>query len=212
MSNSVPRVSPLFVTSHELALEGSYYTAKNPTAGTGLATIAAATAIDDAKPFAMIKGPTTAGKVFVVDYVRLVCTAPGTAGTALRAIWHIDDTKADPTGGTTLVLNNLRQDVANNQVETKIFAGPLTATAASGNVSELVAPLLKSSIPAANDVYLMKFGGSDQGVSTAATIVYYGGPPLIVPANKIATLHLLLPSQSAASSYEIEIGGAERVG
>jgi hypothetical protein len=206
----VARVSPLFVTAHELANEGSYWSAKNPTPGTGLATIAAATTIDDTKPFAMIKGPTTSGKVFFVDYVRLVCTAPGTAGTSLRAAWHIDDTKADPTGGTQLTLNNLRQDIPNNLVETKIFAGPLAAAAASGNVRELVAPLLKSSIPAVNDIYLMKFGGSDQGVPTAATLVYYGGPALIVPANKIATLHLMLPSQSAASSYEIEIGGSER--
>jgi hypothetical protein len=207
---NVPRVSPLFVSSHELANEASYWIGKNPTAGTGLATAATAIAVDHTKPFALIKGPTTAGKTFFLDYVRLVCTAAGTAGTSLRAFWHIDDTKADPTGGSALVLNNLRQDISNALVETKIWAGALAAAAASGNVRELVAPLLKSTIPAANDVYLMKFGGSDQGVSTAATIVYYGGPPLVVPANKIATLMLVLPSQSAASSYEIEIGGSER--
>lgn len=210
MTQAVPRVSPLFVTSHEQALDASYWTAKNPTAGTGLATAAAAIAVDHTKPWALIKGPTTAGRFFLVDYVRLVCTAPGTGGTSLRAFWHIDDTKADPTGGTQLTLNNLRMEVANNTVETKIFAGTLTAAAASGNVRELVAPLLKNAIPAIADSYLMKFGGADQGVSNGATIVYYGGPPLIVPANKIATLMLVLPAQSAASSYEIEVGGSER--
>lgn len=209
MTQLVPRVSPLFVTSHELATEGTYYTAKNVTAGTGLATAAAPIAVDHTKPWALIKGPTTAGKAFFLDYVRIVCTAPGTAGASLRAFWHVDDTKADPTGGAQLVLNNVRQDIP-NQAETKIFAGALTAAAASGNIREIVAPLLKSTIPAAGDVYLMKFGGSDQGVSTAATIVYYGGPPMIVPTNKIATLQLILPSQSAASSYEIELGGSER--
>jgi hypothetical protein len=209
MSTSVPRFSPLLVTSHELANEGSYFTAKNATAGTGLATAAAAIAVDHTKPFALVKGPTTPGKVLLLDYVRLVCTAPGTAGTSLRAFWHIDDTKADPTGGSTLTLNNIRMDVP-NAFESKIFAGPLAAAAASGSIREIVAPLLKNAIPAAADVYLMKFGGSDMGMSTGATLVYYGGPPLIVPAGKIATLQLVLPSQSAASSYEIEIGGSER--
>lgn len=206
----VPRVSPLFVTSHELANEGSFWVGKNATAGTGLATAAAPTAVDHTKPWALIKGPTTPGKAFFVDYTRLVATAAGTGGTSLRAFWHIDDTKADPSGGAQLTLNNIRQDIPNNLVETKIFAGALTAAAASGNVRELVAPLLKSSIPAANDIYLMKFGGSDMGLGASATLVYYGGPPLIVPYNKIATLQLILPSQSAASSYEIEIGGSER--
>jgi hypothetical protein len=209
MSTSVSRVSPLFVTSHELALEASYFTAKNATAGTGLATAAAAIAVDHTKPFALFKGPTTAGRTLCLDYVRLVNTAPGTAGASLRAFWHIDDTKADPTGGATLTLNNVRMDVA-NAFESKIFAGPLSAAAASGNIREVVAPLLKNAIPAIADVYLMKFGGADMGMSTGATLVYYGGPPLIVPAGKIATLQLVLPSQSAASSYEIEIGGCER--
>lgn len=196
-------------TSHALAAMGAYLVAKNPTPGTGLATIAAPTSISDTAPYAMIKGPTTAGKKFNLDYIRLVCTAAGTAGTALRAAIHADVTKADPTGGTTLTPNLTSQEAANTSIESKFFAGPLTAAAASGGVREIVAPLLKSAIPAANDVYLLKFGGSDMGISVSATLVYYGGPPLVVPAGYIATLHLLLPSQSAASSYEIEIGGWE---
>ena len=204
-----PPVEILSATSHLLALEGSYCVAKNPTAATGLATIAAPTTISDTSPFLMIKGPTTVGKRFFADYLRLNCTAPGTAGTKVYAVVHIDDTKADPTGGTQLALNFVNQQIT-NAAESKVFAGPLVAAAASGNVRELVAPLLKNAIPAAGDVYLLKFGGVDQGVSTGATLVYYGGPPLIVPDNKIATVHLLIPSQSAASSYEVELGGWER--
>ena len=204
-----PPVEILSGTSHVLALEGSYYVAKNPTAATGLATIAAPTTISDTSPFVMIKGPTTVGKRFFLDYLRLTCTAPGTGATKLYAVVHIDDTKADPTGGTQLVLNCVNQQIA-NAAESKIFAGPLVAAAASGNVRELIATLLKNAIPAAGDTYLMKFGGIDQGVSTGATLAYYGGPPLIVPDNKIATVHLLLPSQTVAGAYEIEMGGWER--
>lgn len=204
-----PIIQNFDASNEELAAAGLYFTAKNPTVGAGLATIAAPTTISDLTPFAMIKGPTTPGKAFWVDYIKLICTAPGTGGTKLYGVIHTDATKADPTGGTQLVLHNTNQ-LSTNVAETKIFAGPLSAAASSGAVQELVAPLLKNAIPAIADVYMMKFGGSDLGVSASAAIVYYGGPPLVVPANEIATLHLLIPGQTAASSYEIEIGGSER--
>ncbi len=209
MGQSLTRVAIVNGTNHELAADGSYWIAKNPTPGTGLATIAAPITVADTAPFAMIKGPTTLGKKFWVDYLRLTCTAPGTAGTSLRLAIHTDATKADPTGGTTLVPANVNQEIT-TAIESKFFAGPLTAAAASGAVRELVAPLLKGAIPAIGDVYLFKFGGVDQGVSTTASIVYYGGPPIVVPANQICTFHLLLLAQSAASNYEVEFGGWER--
>jgi hypothetical protein len=206
---NVPRISLLTGTNHELADEGSYFTAKNPVAGTGLATIATPTTISDTAPFGVIKGPTTAGKKFRLAYLRLVCTVAGTAGASLRLAIHTDVTKADPTGGTTLVPTNCNQDVPNT-IESTFFFGPLAAAAASGAVRELVAPLIKNAIPAPGDIYEFSFGGVDRGISTSAGFVYYGGPPVVIPAGKLASFHLLLPSQSAASSYEVELGGWER--
>lgn len=210
MAQQVQRRVPLHAMNHELAEEGSYFVAKNPTFGTGLATAAAPTALDDLHPFFLAKGPTTAGKRQRWDYLKIVCTAPGTGGTSLRAVIRIDPTtKADPTGGSQLTLQCPNADVAPT-FESKIFAGPLVAAAASGSVREIVAPLLKNAIPAVGDVYLMKFGGVDQGVSTSAGLVYCGAPAIILGVGQIATVQLILPAQSAASSYEVEIGGWER--
>lgn len=212
----VPRMSILSGTNHELAADGSYFVAKNPTFGTGLATAAAPTVLDDLHPFLLAKGPTTAGKRQWWDYLKLTCTAPGTLGASLRAVIRVDPTtKADPTGGTALTLRSPNVDTCSpvgvaQAFESKIFAGPLVAVAGSGNLYELVAPLLKNSIPGVGDVYLLKFGGADQGVSTAAGLVYVGLPPIILGVLQIATVQLVLPSQTAASSYEVELGGWER--
>jgi hypothetical protein len=210
MAQVIQRRAIMSGTNHELAEDGSYFVAKNPTFGTGLATAAAPTALDDLHPFLLAKGPTTPGKRQRWDYLRIVCTAPGTAGTAIRALVRIDPvTKADPTGGTQLTLVSPNTDTP-SVFESKVFAGPLVAAAASGSVRELVAPLLKNAIPAIGDVYLLKFGCADQGVSTSAGLVYYGGPPIILGVGQIAAVQLILPSQSAASSYEVELGGWEK--
>lgn len=210
MGQVVTRFSPLLNTNHELADEGSYFVAKNPTFGTGLNTIATPTAYDGTKPWLLAKGPTTAGKRQRWDYLRLTCTNGGTAGAALRVVITIDPaTKADPTGGTTLSPLCPNSD-ALTTFESKFFAGTLTAAADGGSIRQIVAPLIKNALPVAGDVYLLKFGGADQGVSTTAGIVYYGGPPIIVGVGAVAQVQLILPSQSALSSYEVELGGWER--
>lgn len=205
-----PIVEILSATNHVLADAGSYFVAKNPTMDTGIATIAAPTAYDGTKPWLLIKGPTTPGKKTRLDYLRLRCTAIGTAGAKLFAVIVVDPTtKADPTGGTALALNCTNAGAAPT-FESKIFAGANVAAADSGSARTVTASFLKGAIPALNDVYLLKFGGVDQGVSTTASLVYYGGPPLVIPSGSIAQISLILPSQTAASSYELELGGWER--
>jgi hypothetical protein len=206
MAQAIPRISLLSGTNHELADEGSYFVAKNATFGTGLATAAAPIALDDLHPFILIKGPTTPGKRLRLDYLRFVCSAPGTAGAALRAVIRIDPvTKADPTGGSQLALVCPNSD-ASPTFESKIFAGPLVAVAGSGGIREVVAPLIKNAIPAIGDVYLLKFGGGDQGIGSAASLVYYGGPPIIVGQNQIRDG----PTHPAVAERRVELRARNR--
>lgn len=200
------RVAILSSTSHELAEEGAYFTAKNPVAGTGLATIAALTTLADASPFAVVK---SGAKSVLFDYLRLTCTAAGLGGTALRFAVRTDGTKADPTGGTALGPVNVNQYSTAPAVATA-FAGPLAAVAASGAIREPMAVLLKNAIPAVGDSFLIKFGAGDMGVSADASRVYVGAPPIMIGANQLAAFHIWLPGQTAASSYELEIGLWER--
>ena len=204
-----PIVQILSATNHGLSEAGAYFVATNPTLDTGIATIAAPTAYDGTKPWLIIKGPTTAGKKLRLDALRLRCTAAGTAGAKIFAVVTVDPiTKADPTGGTALTLNCPNAG-ASPAFESKIWAGTNAAAADSGSVRRVVAPCLKNAIPAVNDVYLLKFGGSDMGISTTATLVYYGGPPIMIGADGVAQVDLVIPSQSAPSSYELEVSGWE---
>jgi hypothetical protein len=202
----------LHAKNYGLADEGSYFVTRNPTPGTGLATIAALTAIVDTSPFIVIANdaPPESNKRLYIDYIRLICTAPGTAGTSLRYDVKVDKGSRYTSGSTlTSLPQNVNIDSGDGPVA-KIFAGPLVAPAASVASRLLYGGLFKAAIPAANDVYQLNFGGSDHNSGALATFVTYNHGPLIIGPGMCALLHLWLPSQSAASSYEIEIGHAER--
>lgn len=207
MAQQLSRISVLSPTNHELAEEGSYFTAKNPAAGTGLATIAALTTLADVSPFALVKSGAT--KPVRLDFMRLVCTAAGTGGTELRFAVRTDATKADPTGGTALARVNVNQG-STAAADATMFAGALAAVAASGTMREPMAVLLKSAIPAVGDTFLIKFGCADMGVGSSAGTVYIGAPPIIIGASQLAAFHIWLPGQALASSFEITLGFWER--
>lgn len=192
-------------SNHGLAQEGRYFTAKSA-AGTGLATIAAQATLADTAPYVVLK---SGAKRVWLDYLRLQATAAGTGGTALRFAVRTDATKADPTGGSALTPNNVNQESAAAAGST-VFAGALTAVAATGAKRELTSALLKNAIPAVGDTYLIKFGGADLGISTSASLVYLGAPPIILGPTQWCAFHIWLPSQTLASSYEIELGFVER--
>lgn len=201
-----------------LADEGSYFLVANLTPGTGLATIATPTAFVATSPFLIIQNNEPAGgKSIVLDFIKLVCTAPGTAGTALHATSVIDLVNSRYSSGATLIVNatgptggqlsNPKSGVGGSTTVVAV-AGPLVATAASLQ-ARLLEPdmILKAAIPAVNDQYVIKFGGTDLPPSAVGLI---GHAPVVIDPGHAFLLHLWLPSQSAASSYELSIGGWQR--
>ena len=66
------------------------------------------------------------------------------------------------------------------------------------------------------DTYVINFGGLGSGVGglipsgTAIAQQSFDVAPVIIGPNQWAALHIWLPSQSAASSYEFELGYFER--
>src|SRR5437867_606056 len=96
---------------HALADEGSYFIANN--AGAGIASAAAPTAFSDTAPMATIQNTDTAGnqngKRIHLDYIRILQTAVGTAGTDLRLRGILDYTA--PSGGTLLTTLSPNSDV-----------------------------------------------------------------------------------------------------
>jgi hypothetical protein len=219
---------PLWNKSHKLAKEGSYFVVTNPTPGTGLATIATLTSLVDTSPFAIIQNNNPGSPMnqpFIdLDYIKLTCTAPGTAGTAL--LWAIKTDIVNRytsggsqlTGGVNVGLGALSPNTTGrNTSNANITAGALVAATPTSNSVRLFGHgYFRSVIPVVGDSYLINFGSGDMQVggqpkngSAPSDFVAPHAPVTIGPGHA-AYLHIWLPSQSAASSFEIEIGYAER--
>ena len=212
----------LATKSTTFAKDGQYFVGTSPTPGTGIASLTAPTTFDDTKPFILLNNG-DATKTLTLDYIRLQCTAPGTGGTALNWGVKTDVLNAlrytsggsDSAAATMLIKNvNMGSSVASSA---RLLAGAIVAIA-SGTGSRLLGHgLLRTVIPVIGDTYLFTFGGDvGAGVSSSivagtavATTCNVMGPCILAPGQWMA-FHLWLPGpQSAASSYEIEIGWVE---
>lgn len=211
-------VTPLWNTQHGLADEGSYFVSTNPAPGTGLATIAAPTTLADTSPFILLfNGHKPGGKRAYIDFCKLICTAPGTAGTALHAAVKVDGQNPlrYTSGGSVITPVNVNMDdqtVSGLQV----WAGAIVATAASVAVRLVDHAILRPVIPVIGDTYYLNFGGAENMVGslapagTAVAQQSFNMPPAVIGPQQWAAIHLWLPSQSAASSYEFALAHIER--
>lgn len=211
-------VSVLTPKHYALADEGSYFVTTNPTVGTGLPTIAAPTTFVATSPFLLVynAAPAASGKRIYLDYLRLICTAPGTGGTALHLAVTVDVARTDKwtSGGSLLVPVNPNMD-SDLAAIARVYAGALLAAAAPQARLLGHAPL-RTAIPVINDVYCVNFGGheytGDSVLVSGAAIAqrYIPHPPVIIGPQQWAAVNLWLPAQSVASSFEVELGHWER--
>jgi len=208
-------VAPIGAGRTNVCDEGSYFVVTNPTPGTGLATIATLTALADTSPFFMlINNASAGGKRVYMDYIKLLVTDAGTAGASLHYNVKIDNGVGRYTSGSALTSTpqncNMDSSVATGCLA---YGGPLVAAAATAAARLLGGGLFKVSIPVVGDNYILTFGcpasGVGQGVATIANAVLNHAPVVIGPQQSFF-FHIWLPSQSAASSYEIEVGWWER--
>lgn len=202
--------------SSTLATDGQYFLARSPTPGTGIASLAAPTAFDDTKPFLMIQNahPT---KVLTLDYIKLTCTAAGTGGSAIHYGHKVDGVNSAryTSGGSVLtpVCPNMNQGALSSAL---IYCGAIVAAAASAAARLLGHSVMRPVIPVIGDTYLFTFDGTfgaglgAQAVAgTAVANVIVPSAPILIGPTQWYALHIWLPSQSNASSYEVELGYVE---
>jgi hypothetical protein len=226
--NPRPRTSPFGESysvvadhkpAHILADEGSYFVTTNPTPGTGLATIAAQASLADTAPFVLVGNGAAAssGVRIYFDYLKLIATAAGTAGTSIRFAAKIDTqpyASRFTSGGSALTPNNVNMDQQSSSVAS-VRAGAIVAAAGAGPLL-LSNILLRPVIPVAADTYLIDFGGTDRALNslapagTAIANCVMPHVPVVIGPGQCAAFHIWLPSQSAASSYEVELAWYER--
>ena len=210
-SLNIPLLTPL----HGVSDEGSYYVLTNPTPGTGIATLAAPTAWVATSPYILVKNNDVAGgRRVYFHYIKLICTNAGTGGASLHYDVYVDSTNRYTSGNGLATTSpiNVNMDSSNSSV-TQCYAGPLVATAASASVRRLGGGVFKTGIPVVGDTYALYFGCDSVAVGSAvATInnVAFNHPPVIIGPQSCMLFYLWLPSQSGATSYEIEMGMWER--
>ena len=210
-------VMPVATGVVNLCEEGSYFTVINPTPGTGLATVGSTgcQSLSDLVTFFMlINNDVVGGKNLYLDYLKLICTVAGTAGASLHYTTKIDNGVGRYSSGTTLTSTPVNCNMNSSRTTvTLAYAGPVVTLAATASVRILSNGVLKTGIPVIGDTYILDFGAKAIGVGSAvATInsVIFNHPPMVLGPQQSFFLHLWLPSQSAASSYELEVGWWER--
>lgn len=209
-------VNPMSYLKHPLADEGSYFAVTN--AQTGLATAAAPTAFSATNPFLLIYNSGRPGDDFAprysIDAISLIATAAGTGGTNVQMAITKDFGNRYTSGGTDLTPNIVNTGPTSTVPTARIFAGNITATAASSNAKTIIGNrFLKGAIPIAGDMYAMRFGSpSLPDMISISTILYSINnlPPIVLGPDESLLVHLWLTAQSAASSFLPEVSWYER--
>ena len=197
--------------------EGGYFVLRNATPGTGVAGHAAPTTHDTQKPYILLKnGAESGGRRVYLDFIKLFVTAAGTNGTVNYATHTVDNGRTYTSGGGDLTEVNVNMQSTFNSVLSLVKVGAVVPGQANSGVARVIAhQRMRTVIPVVGDVLLFKFGGEPQGAG-----MILGGtdelervihcPPVVFGPGDSYHLVLWRASQSAAASYEIEIGLWER--
>jgi hypothetical protein len=209
-----PITSPLGSKLYGYLDEGSYALATNPTMGTGIAGIAASTSYDAAEHLLLIRN-THATKRLYLDFIDLVVTAAGAAGTTTGFTMVGDKgTTRYTSGGSTITPVNPNMDGSNPGSDVTIKFGALVTTAASADVRPLGDFLVRTVIKVVGDSYRFTFGdtkaewgcaGASLDGTTSAKITI-PCPGVVLGENDQFLLSDWAASQTGASSYQLRMG------
>mgnify|MGYP001558130490 CR=1 FL=1 len=202
------------------AEEGSFYLAANATRGTGLGGQTAPTDLTlDTKALLYIQNTMTDanGDYLVLKYVRLQVTVAGTAGTNTSWADEIDVGATDryTSGGTLLTVVGANTDLT-QAATARIRFGILVTAAASASRRNLGSGVVRTAIAVVGDTYLFVYGKDTMPLSsmlvagTAVANIVIPRPPVVLGPQDQYLLHFANASQTAAASYEVEIGYVQR--
>lgn len=200
-----------------LADEGSYFVATNATLGTPLTGAAAPTAFSATVALmALVNNASAGGKRIHLDWLLLSPKAAGTNGTNFSFAMSGDKTVRYSSGGTAItpVNPNLDSDAASIA---QLYAGAVTATAASTSVRRLNHGVLRTVIKVIGDQYLFTFGNASPpavgGIPLEGTLqaaIHTPCPPVVLGPGHSFLFHEIAAAQSVAATWEFSMGWWER--
>lgn len=202
-----------------LGLQGAYFTASNPTPGTGIAGHAAPTTFDATKPLLFVRNESS-DKLLVPMYLRVTLTA-ASVGNSLQRFTQVIDTATATryaSGGTRLanVNTSMTSTGAANGSNAAVWFGAVVAGAAGAAARTVSTQTYRTVLGVVGDVYQMSWGAHEAcdpasliTSGTAISNVAFGFAPVVLAPNAMFLVHQWAASQSAAPSFEVEFGWAE---
>jgi hypothetical protein len=207
---------------HNLADEGSYFVATNPTLNTAIALTTSITTWADS-------GATSSSALFMknselrtnasakrvyFDYIKMTCVGAPTSATEWQYAIHTDDAAARYTsGGTALVPINPNADSSVVSIVTGYFGAVVTAAATNRRL--VSRGMIRPSIPVVRDEFIIvsgpiELGGSYGAAAGVLSRIVVPTPPIIIGPQQQMVLSLWGVACAAASTWEFELCWWER--
>ena len=186
------------------AVERSYYTGVLEAGGRGtgaaITPVTGTTYLATQALFVVQNTNPVGGPDVILDYAKiLIDTVPG--GGTFWYIYHaVDNINRYSTGGTAVQLQNADGALAPGVL---LYAGNVTATAASGNVRDAGFNLILNGVGVANSSYCIKYGGLDLGAAGTFTT-----PTTGVAQSTFAAPAIVIPPQSSYVCNEFQTSRA----
>lgn len=205
--------SPIHQKVYGLIDDGSYFIATNPTMGTGIAGIAASTSYDATEHLLHLRNTSTSKRLYL-DFIDLVVTAAGAAGTTTGFTMVIDQGASRYTsGGSTITPVNPTFEYGESP-ECALKFGALVTAAATADVRPLGDFLARTVIKVVGDSYRFTFGDSNAtwqcaGASldgTTSAKITIPCPGVVLGETDQFLLSDWAASQTGASSYQLRMG------
>lgn len=216
----------LVPTKHLLAAEGSFFTATNPTPGTGISTNAVETSFSDTRGFFVMGNLDAAGgKTIYLDYLRLIllATAPTATVSLHFAIKKSVVTREPTTAANRTILTPAPAKTGSSSIARPMSyanAGAMTVPASAVSDPILARLCVPTGLGIAGDEYVLFFGGpngvdsSRGGAAVRATdpgrVVAHGPPIAIAPGEWVVIHRWWLTEATNGPNFEFELAWWER--
>lgn len=194
------------LTPNAFGDEGSYFHATTATPGTAYnLTGATQTAWVATTPTFVFRNNDTAstGKRVYMDFIRLNAVTANTGGTNEAYAVVIDTGTRYSSAGTALTAYNVNYDSGATTIVNNLFAGVVTATAAT-TPRYVCRGNLKNAILAVGDTFTVSFGTPSDTTSEKMC------PPAIVGGGQSLVFYVWATAQSATATGEVTAGWWER--
>lgn len=199
-----------------LADEGSYRVATNATLGTAITGTAAPTAFSATVALlSLYNGAAAGGPRVYLDWLLLAPKAAGTNGTNFSFAMSGDRVNRYSSGGTAIAPVNPNMDSDAVSIAT-MYAGAITASAASPAARRLAHGALRTVIKVVGDQYLFRFGDASPNLAgialegTTQAALQIPCPPVVLGPGHSFLFHEIAASQSVAATWEFSMGWWER--